>query len=330
MAKDKSVPDRVLLAHNQQSYVIALDYTHFKKQPYGVLLGEVKNRIYTKLVVKCIDTTNSTLIMYMPELGVTVTPVNYKSLLYHSRIENGYWNGEYTLVRDGKGIYVISIHQPEFEDFMAVTTTNYNVGDHIKLVDGQEAIYLGAAHRYIFSMYDLSRQSKENKSSRVHVYKSPNGDSFMSWSTKEKCSNIIEKQSYTESDCLYMLNEHIQNMNIQTKTAMDLKPFTFDDIYMTLDHNPTTIKGHACFVLDDKLIYRYNAYTFAGAKFTQHEDGLIHLEPEKLTMYNVGMYQSSYSHSGGYLTKPFKIGSVRLDTGTPIYNVHSYHIKRNK
>lgn len=333
MAKDKSVPDRVLLMQHRQRTVVALDHTHFKKQPFGVLIGEVKNRIFTKLVVQSIDTTNSTLIMYMPELGIVVSPINYKSLLYHSRVENGYWNGEYTLVRNGKGIYVASIHQPEFDDYTAVNTTCYNVGDHIKLIDGQEAIYLGIAHRYMFRLNELSIQAKENKSTRVHVYKNPVSNTIMTWSAKEKCTKIIEQELCSTSDCLYMLNDYIQDMNTKTITPMDIKPFTFGDIYMTLDHNPSTTKGHRCFVIDDKIVYRYDTYHFAGAKFTQHEDGLIQLVPDKLTMYNVGVYSnnsSNYSHSGGYLTKPYTIGSKRLDVGVPIYNIYEYHIKRNK
>ena len=243
MAKDKFVPDSFALQLNGYGglAVIAHDYQYYKNCPVSRthFVDIVPNRIYTKFCISSYDTSYEFLYMYLPELGVTLPAINYKNILRYSSSQGGVFCGEYTIVRDGKGLYLISIHDPAFADYLQVDHNNYNIGDKLLLVDGTTKVYIGVGHRIISN--GLRGDSQRLKSKKVHMYVSTKDGSYTEVSTKEKCRNVIEPAFYTLEEA----SEHI-DLRIKQRCSsgwvgeiLNRTPFSQDDVWLKLQHDPS-------------------------------------------------------------------------------------------
>lgn len=231
MAKVKFVPDTILLQSTSSGlYPQSPNYTSHKKHSFKNFVGIVPNRIFTRFHIKNFDTNQCTLIVYLPELGVTTVAYNYRGLLYNSQSNKGVYTGEFTLVQDGSYIYLISIHDTRFNEFIHIDHTNYNVGDQVVLTSGRKCIYLGTVYRMIVNL----RQGKIAKSaSKIHIYKSEN--TFIEITTKEKCKQLVEENVLTEEECQYEIDDRIAGTEhkdvgvviSKTKFTRDMLRFTF-------------------------------------------------------------------------------------------------------
>lgn len=240
MAKDKFVPDSFALHLNGYGGLtaIAYDYQYFKNSAVSrsQFVDIVPNRIYTKFCISKYDTSYDFLHVYLPELGVTLPASDYKNILRYSNSQGGVFTGEYTIVRDGRGLYLISIHDPKFANYINVDHNNYNIGDKVLLVDGNTKIYLGTCHRIISN--GLRGDTKRLKSKRVHMYVSLNEETYTVVSVKEKCRKVIEPEFLTLDDASEQVERRIKHVCESGRIGeiLNKTPFTQDDVWLKLQY----------------------------------------------------------------------------------------------
>lgn len=324
MAIEKFVPDSFMLSSDSYGmYATTYDYKHFRTQSSGKnFMGIVPNRIFTKFYIVNYDTSYEVMRVFVPELGVVVTARDYKNLIAVSSCDNGVFSGEFTLVRDGKGLYLISIHQGEFNEYITVEHNHYNIGDKVRLANGLTGVFIGSCHRIISN--GVAGDMKPLISKKVYLYQSTDSSYCTELSVKQKCREVIQSNRFTPTECADYMKRKIETSNAGSyRTVLHHKPFRSEDVRCVMEPATATSYGTRGFIHENYLYTFYSYKELHRVEITHRDGNVIQLD----TTHTTRMSYQYGSNENQQVTLPYRVnGKTIADKGEPVLHMARVYI----